>query len=181
MGYYVQSYLTDSSEIRKLYGSKNKELLASLLHELSEDLNNLNQYFSEELGDDKNSQKILTDIINGEVRFPKLAFMYGYVYEKLCDYYGEQVFPPNDEYSTDYYWSINKETYKAFVPIPFSNDFPEIYSILTTELQEEKERFLAPTKIRNVEDEDVESAKEDFKYIFEEALKKNKDLVFFLY
>lgn len=180
MGYYVQSYLTDSDEIKKVYGSKNKTLLSSLLKKLSKELNELNDYFEDKLSDKINSQEILTDFINGEIRFPELDFMYGYVYEKMCEHYGKQVSPPNDEYSTDYYWNIDK-TPQAFVNIPFTNDFPEIYSISKNELKLEKDRFLALKNIEGIDKEDLKMDKEDFRFIFNKAIKENKDLVFFVY
>jgi hypothetical protein len=181
MSYSVVSYLTDSNEIKKLYGSKDKELLASLLNELSEELDNLNDDFEDDISDDKNSQEVLTDIINGETRFPELAFMYGYVYEKLCGHYGEEIIPPNDEFSTNYYWAVPKQTYKAFIPIPFSSDFPEIYSIPTTGLQKEKDKFLALKKRDGIDEDYLKMEKEDFEFTFDKAIEDKKDLVFFLY
>lgn len=183
MSYSVVSYLTNSTEIKKLYGSKNQKLLASLLDELSDELDDLNDDFDfdDNIGDAKNSQEVLTDIINGDIRFPELDYMYGFVYEKLCGHYGEQIFPPNDEFSTNYYWAIPKQTYKAFIPIPFSSDFPEIYSIPTTELQAEKDKFLALTERDGVDEDYLKMEKEDFKFTFDKAIEDNKDLVFFLY
>lgn len=182
MGYYVTSYLTDSSEIKKLYGSKDEIKLKRLLTDLSEELNSLNEDFDYELTGNENSQEILTDIINGEIRFHNLAFMYGYVYEQLCIYYGKIIDPPNEEYSTAYYWEIpKKKSYKAFIPIPFSNDFPEIYSIDKNNLQTEKDLFLSITKRDGIDEDYLNIEKEDFRFIFDEAITQNKDLVFFLY
>lgn len=191
MGYYLTSYLTNSSEIKKLYGSKDEKLLTTLLKDLSEELESLNDDFDYELNENedfdsddienKDSQQILTDIINGEVRFPELAFMYGYVYELLCKYYGKTIFPPNKEYSTAYYWEIPKSSYKAFISIPFSSDFPEIYSIEISNLEAEKDLFLSLKDRNGINEEGLKIEKEDFKFIFDEAIKQKKDLVFFLY
>ena len=183
MSYSVISYLTNSTEIKKLYGSKDKELLVYLLNELSDELNDLNNDFDfdDNIGDDKNSQEVLADMINGDIRFPELAYMHGYVYEKICRHYGEEIVPPNDEFSTNYYWAIPKQTYKAFIPIPFSSDFPEIYSIPTNELQTEKNKFLALTKRDDVDEDYLKMEKEDFEFTFDKAIENSKDLVFFLY
>jgi hypothetical protein len=181
MGYYVQSYVTDSNAIKKLYGSKDKELLASLLDKLSDELQNLNDDFSSQINENKNAQTIVADFINGEVRFPELAFMYGYVYEKLCEHFGERVIPPNEEFSTNYYWAVPKQTYKAFIPIPFSKDFPEIYSISLSDLVTEKATFLGLTKREGADEDYLIMEKEDFEFTFDKALDENKDLVFFLY
>ena len=164
-----------------MYGSKDNALLSSLLDELSDQLDDLNGYFEDQIDDDKNAQEVLADIINGKIRFPELAFMYGYVYEKLCEYYGEKIIPPNDEFSTNYYWEVPKQTYSAFIPIPFSSDFPEIYSIPTRKLRIEKEKFLALTKRDGVDEAYLKMEKEDFEFAFDKALEENKDLVFFLY
>lgn len=181
MNYSVVSYLTDSTEIKKVYGSKNKALLATLLEHFSDELDTLNEDFKNDLDKNENAQEILKDIINGEIRFPEIAFMYGYVYEKICDYYGELVLPPNDELSTGYYWDVPKQTYKAFIPIPFSDDFPEVFSIQHTDLKTNKERFLALFDREDVDEETFRIEKEDFEFIFNQAMEENKDLVFFLY
>ncbi|MCX8534239.1 DUF7691 family protein [Chryseobacterium luquanense] len=183
MGYYVTGYVTDSANIKNLYGSKDQEILTSLLNELSDSLDELNDDFDfdDNLNEEKNSQAVLTDIINGEIRFPELAYLYGYVYEKLCEYFGEIVDSPNDEFSTNYYWEIPKETYKAFIPIPFSSDFPEVYSIYAADLQTEKSKFLALTERKGVDSDYLKTEKEDFEFAFNKAIKENKDLVFFLY
>lgn len=183
MGYYVTSYLTDSAKIKKIYGSKDAKLLNALLNDLSEELDTLNDDFDfdDEIDENKNSQKVLADIINGEINFPELDYLYGYVYEKLCEYFGEIIAPPNDEFSTNYYWEIPKETYKAFIPIPFSSDFPEVYSIYAEDLQLEKAKFLALTERKGVDVDYLKTEKEDFEFVFNKAIEENKDLVFFLY
>lgn len=181
MSYSVLSYLTDSAEIKKVYGSRNKKLLATLLDEFSEDFDILNEDFENDLDKNENAQEILEDIIDGEIRFPEIAFMYGYVYEKICEYYGELIFPPNDELSTGYYWDVPKQTYKAFIPIPFSDDFPEIFSIENKDLKSNKERFLSLFDREDVDEETFRIEKEDFEFIFNQAMEENKDLVFFLY
>lgn len=181
MGYYVQSYLTNANAIKQLYGSKDNYQLTTLFKKMADDLDELDTYFADEISNDKNAREVLKDITNGETRFSELAFMYGYVYEKLCKYYGKHILPPNDEYSTNYYCEIPKDVYKSFIPIPFSDDFPEMYSISIDELRLEKERFLALTTREGVDDEYLESEKKDFEFIFDKAIKENKDLVFFLY
>ena len=183
MSYSVTAYLTNSADIVKLHGSKNNNLLAVLLDELSEQLGNLNDDFDFDpnIGRDKNSQEVLRDIINGEIRFPEIAYLYGYVYEKLCQHYGAQVGPPNEEFSTNYYWAVPKQTYKAFIAIPFSSDFPEIFSIPVNDLPGEKERFLGLSERKGADEEYLKMEKEDFEFAFDKAIEEKKDLVFFLY
>ncbi|ARS42233.1 hypothetical protein CA265_22260 [Sphingobacteriaceae bacterium GW460-11-11-14-LB5] len=181
MSYSVQCYLCEAIKIKELYASKNQASFEKLSRALSEELNGLDNDFEDEIDSRKNAKEILRDFINGEVRFPDLAFMYGYVYEKICEYYGELISPPSGDFSTAYYWSLNKETYKIFVPIPTPEDFPEIYSISTSELLNESYRFLSGPKRENIDQEYLESEKEDFRFAFDKAIQQNKDLVFFLY
>ena len=68
--------------------------MAQLVEKLSQDLDVLNSDFEDIINASDNAHAVLKDILNGEIRFPKLAFLYGYVYERLCKYYGETVHPP---------------------------------------------------------------------------------------
>lgn len=180
MGYYVQSYLTDAEKIKKIFASKDLVLFEKLEKEFKEDFEHLYDYFVDDLDENVFPASILLDIVNGEIRFPKFAFLYGYVYELLCKHYGEHVFPPDDEYSTNYFWEVPKEP-KAFIPIPFTKDFPEIYSIKINELQNEKGRFLALKERKGMPAEYIHLEKEGFEFIFDKAIKEKKDLAFFLY
>ena len=181
MGYYVQSYLTDATKVKAIFGSKNQPFLTAVTKKLSDDLDDLDDTFSDQTDDKKNATQVLTDIVNGEVRFPELAFMYVYVYEKLVQVFGKLEFPPNDEYSTDYYWDVEKDPYQTFFPLPVPADFPEVYSIANADLEEEKARFLEPVSRKGLSDEDFEVEKGDFEYIFNKAIEEKKDLVFFVY
>lgn len=181
MSYSVVCYLTDASAIKRLYGCKNEALLSTLSAALEEELDDLNDAFETQTAGAINAQAILKDFINGETRFQETAFLYGYVYEKLCQYYGEEVVPPNDEFSPNYYWAVPKQTYKSFIPIPFSSDFPELYSITVNELHTEQKRFLALTQREGADEAYLKMEQEDFAFAFEQAIAANKDLVFFLY
>ncbi|WP_121965444.1 hypothetical protein [Myroides sp. N17-2] len=184
MGQYVQSYLTDKKKIQDLYGSGNLSLYEELYTALKAELDDLDGDFEDELEEHNISTKdILLDIIKGQTKYPVLAFMYGYVYEKLCQHYGEYFSPPNDEYSTPYYYDIAKEQeYKAFIPIPFSDDFPVIYSIAVEDLDKEIIPFIHNARRRSqMNKETCDLEQEDFQYAFEYAKAEHKDLVFFIY
>jgi len=58
MSYRVVSYLTNSLEVKKLYGCKDKVIYAFILDYLSEALDGLNDDFDfySNIGDQKNSQ-----------------------------------------------------------------------------------------------------------------------------
>lgn len=182
MSYYVQSYLTDAKLLKKIYGSKNPLLLQKLTKDMTDDLDDLDDYYEKDVDHVKNAPEVLADIINGVTRFPEITFMYSLVYEKLCGHVGKKVYPPNDEYSTDYYLAVPKETkHKAFMPIPFTKDYPEVYSISYDELPAEKERFLKLTERKGADAEELAEEKAEFEFIFDKAAKDGKDLVFFLY
>ncbi len=44
-----------------------------------------------------------------------MAFMYGYVYEKVCEYYGRII------YNAENLWQLDEQS--SFIPIPLSDDF----------------------------------------------------------
>lgn len=180
MGLHVTVYLTDATQIKALYGSKDKGLLAQLLDELEDEIDGLNEYFEDDLSDGENGQEVLRDIINGNVRFPHLAFLYGYIYMNLCQYYGEFLESPNEEYSVDYFYAVPKLNDKVFIPIPIPEDFPEIYSIPLTNLYAEKESFFLTT-IDNVNIENLKNEQENYCFAFDQALKSKKDLAFFIF
>lgn len=174
------SYLTDAEKVKSFYGSKDAAALEELYKALQEDFESLDDFFDGSSEGWQPAREILTDIINGEIRFPKLGYMYSYVYEQLCAYFGGQVFPPGEEYSTVYYYEIEKQP-TAFIPIPFSNDFPEVYSISKDKLATEKERFLQVQKIDGINDAGLQMEKDDFAFIFDKAIAEQKDLLFMLY
>lgn len=180
MGYYVTSYLTRAESIRSVFGSKDIALYEKLSAQFKADFERHDNYFASNLPQGVSFKSVLIDIIYGEIRFPKFAFIYGYVYESLCEYYGEKVFPPEGEYSTNYYWAIPK-TPKAFIPVPLTRDFPEVYSIYYNDLKTEKERFLAVAEIDGIPAEYIDTEKEDYAFIFDKAIAEKCDLVFFTY
>ena len=48
---------------------------------LKQELDRLNDYFSDSLSAGKDAYAVLADIVDGEIRHPEMAFLYGYVYE----------------------------------------------------------------------------------------------------
>lgn len=178
MSYTINTYLTDSVKIKQLFGSKNQELFQEILNTYAEDFEELDDYFEDDYENGANAKEILLDFINGEIRFPNLDFLYGYVFEKLVDFHGELVIPPSEEYDVNYYWNIEK-TQTAFIDFPFSEDFPELYCISKVDLNKQKELFLR-TSMDNSE-EDWTAEKKDFEFIFTKAIAENMDLVFITY
>ena len=87
MSYSVCAYLTEADKVKSVYGACDNLLLNQLKAALKPGLDSLNDYFSDNLNTDMNAYAVLADIVNGEIRYPEIAFMYGYVYEKICNHY----------------------------------------------------------------------------------------------
>jgi hypothetical protein len=175
MGYYISSYLTDANKVKSLFGSKDILLFEELKTKLSDNLEDFNNSFEDELEGEQSSEEVLRDIINGEIRFPNLNFLYGYVYISLCETFGEQFFTDADDVSGSSFWLVAPEN-TAFITIPFSDDFPQIVSISKEDLIPQKKFFLDVLNnpdFKNEYTEDIAA----YKQIFETAINANKDLV----
>ena len=92
MSYSVCAYLTEADKVKSVYGARDNLLLNQLKAALKPGLDSLNDYFSDSLNADMDAYAVLADIVNGEIRYPEIAFMYGYVYEKICNHYGTQIY-----------------------------------------------------------------------------------------
>ena len=174
MSYSVFAYLTDASKVASVFGSNNKKLFNELSASLKTDFEYFDNYFSDNLKPyQSSSEEVLKDIINGKIRFPDIPFLYGYVYEKICEYYGTQI------YNAENLWELEEQS--AFMPIPFSSDFPHIISIENKQLKEKKTKFLALEAGNGIGDYDYEEEIADLTYILDEALEQSKDLVICVY
>ena len=172
MSYSVYAYLTDAQKVASVYGSKNQKTFQDLSNSLKEELSDLDSDFQEDTDDKKNAVEVLRDIVDGTIRFPDISFMYGYVYEKICEYFGREI------YVSERIWELEEQS--AFIPIPFSEDFPYIISISKNQLKEKKEKFLSLEEGEGIGDYDYEEEIDDLTFIFDEAIEKSKDLVIFV-
>ena len=77
MSYYVHAYLVNADKVKAVYGSRNMDLLNHLSSLLKEKLDSLNNYFGSEISPSEDAYSVLADIVNGEMRSPHMAFMYG--------------------------------------------------------------------------------------------------------
>lgn len=94
MSYYVHAYLVNADKVKAVYGSRNMDLLNHLSSLLKEKLDSLNNYFGSEISPSEDAYSVLADIVNGEMRSPHMAFMYGYVYEKSVNIMDESSIIP---------------------------------------------------------------------------------------
>ncbi|GHT64773.1 hypothetical protein AGMMS50239_23110 [Bacteroidia bacterium] len=173
MSYSVYAYLTDANKVASIYGSKNQKIFDELSASMKNDWENLDNYFSDKLNPQKNILAVLNDIINSNIRFSDIPFMYGYVYEKICEYYGNLI------YNTENLWELEEQS--AFIPIPFSTGFPHIISIRKTHLKDKKKKFLSLKEGEGIGDYDYEQEIDDLTYILDEAIEKSKDLIICVY
>ena len=120
-----------------------------------------------------NAYAVLADIVNGEIRYPEIAFMYGYVYEKICNHYGTQI------YCAENLWQLDSQS--TFIPIPLSDDFPYIISIPVSELESKRMEYNSLEEGNGIGDYDYEQEMDDLNFIFDEAVEAQKDLVIMVY
>lgn len=173
MSYSVYAYLTDADKIKKMYGSCDSKLFNQLSSLFRNELDELNEYFRSYINTSKDAYVILSDIINGEIHFPEIAFMYGYVYEKICKHYGRMI------YNTENIWELDKQS--AFIPIPFSDNFPYIISVQVFELEAKKEKYNTLKQGDGIGDYDYDQEMADLNFIFDEAIEAQKDLMIIVY
>ncbi len=195
MSYSVCAYLTEADKVKSVYGTCDNQLINQLKVALKQELDTLNDYFSDSLNTDKdayaaladivngeirdslNTDKdayaALADIVNGEIRYPEIAFMYGYVYEKICNHYGTQI------YCAENLWQLDSQS--TFIPIPLSSDFPYIISIPVSDLESKRTEYTSLQEGNGIGDYDYEQEMDDLNFIFDEAVEAQKDLVIMVY
>lgn len=166
MSYYVHAYLVDADKVKVVYSSHDMDLLNRLSSSLKEKLDSLNNYFGSEISPSEDAYSVLADIVNGEKRFPHMAFMYGYVYETICEYYGRII------YNAENLWQLDKQS--TFIPIPLSDDFPYIISIPVSELEIKKQQYTTLEVGNGIGDYDYEEEMDDLNFILMKPLKPRK-------
>ena len=173
MSYYVYAYLTEADKVKSAYGACDNLLINQLKASLKQELDRLNDYFSDSLNTDKDAYAVLTDIVNGKIRYPEIAFMYGYVYEKICSHYGTLI------NNAENLWQLDSQS--TFFPIPLSDDFPYIISISVSELESKRTEYTSLQEGNGIGDYDYEQEMDDLNFIFDEAIEAQKDLVIMVY
>ena len=173
MSYSVCAYLTEADKVGSVYGACDNQLLNQLKVVLTQELDSLNDSFSDSLNTDMDAYAVLADIVNGKIRHPEIAFMYGYVYEKICDHYGTQI------YRAENLWQLDSQS--TFIPIPLSDDFPYIISIPVSELESKRAEYNSLEEGNGIGDYDYEQEMDDLNFILDEAIEAQKDLVIMVY
>jgi hypothetical protein len=177
---FVQAYLTDGEHVDKTFGCKNIPFAKKLLIKLEGHLDYLDDEFEDIIDKNKNARYVLLDIINGKVSYPELKIMYMYIYEKICLSFGEQLYPPSDDFNEKYFKQLNVDS-QLFMPIPTVDGFPIMHSIQKDQLAEAKKYFINAKPWKGATDEEYNEAKADYEFAFDKAIKADKDLVFVYY
>ncbi len=166
------AFQVDASKIAELWGSKNTEFLDDFMAKHKGDIEEGANWFEIE---PQVYRDCLADIINGAItRDETHHYIYGYIYEMMCRDFGEQI---EREEFLSYLSEVTDGNFKAFIPIPASNDWPDIYSIKFNQLEEAKDFFL-----KNAPDYAAETNYiDEISYIFKITSDRNKDLVFINY
>ena len=171
MSYSVCAYLTEADKVKSVYGVCDNLLLNQLKAALKQELDSLKDYFNDRLNTDMDAYAALADIVNGEIRHPEMAFLYGYVYEKICNHYGTQI------YCAENLWQLDSQS--TFIPIPLSDDFPYIISV--SDLEGKRAEYSLLQEGNGIGDYDYEQEMDDLNFIFDEAIETQKDLVIMVY
>lgn len=194
MGYAIQVILTDANKVKAVYGSKNMEYLKSLRYdEYDEYETYIEDRFDLSTGE-LSVKKILENIINGNTHHTyshliqngqekwassSLGAVYGYLFMDICYEFGKRINRNEDNWPMlpAYLDEIITE-YKAFFPIPFSQDWPHIFCVERHELDHYEKVFRDAILDRYPDDEDLIK---DVDFIFGEARNSNLDLCFVNY
>lgn len=173
MDYSVHAYLTDAKKIEAVFGSKSASVLEEIKAKYNKELEFCNDTFGDDITSQKDAFTALHDIVEGKITCPGPDFLYGYVYELICRFYGKII------YSAPGLWHFDERS--TFIPIPPCKEFPYIISIPASELENRKRKYTALKKGQGIGDYDYEQEMDDLNFIFDEAIEVQKDLVIMVY
>jgi len=183
MGYSIQAYSVEAEKVKAEFGSKDQNLYKKLKKVFKDDLAGLDEWFEDELEElDKpiKTENLLQEIIEGKIDHPKLSFLYGYIYELLCQFYGSALRPPHDLLAVQYLEYVFEE-YSFFINIPKPDDFPHIISLEQKQFEKAKLAMLGIALEGIRRDNSLDEWQEDVKYIFQYCSEKKQELVLFNY
>ena len=141
MGYIHNFFAVDLEKFSSIYGSKDRELLASILQEQAEEIEDNDGFFEEEIEDGEmpDTTASITQIFDGAIQTDVEGAMYGYALQMIADHMGERV--EGGEYGVA---AVRDQPFHSLlaesgppVPIPIPSDFPEIGFLSLDQLPEE--------------------------------------------
>ena len=137
-----QAYAVDLERLRAAFGSKDKQLLKTMLERVAE-----SYYFPEDEDDGvEDQQRAITDIIEGDCRAPRdRRPLYGYAVEDLCLYFGEVIPIPFDEIEIGDPGDLDIESRllsgELPIPVPKWGDTPYVRFLTPEQVPEELDRL----------------------------------------
>lgn len=171
MSYNVIAYQVDAEKVKAVWGSKDQQFLDRFLSKYRDEIAE-----QEEQLDVKGYAACMANIINGtsSAEDDEDNFIYGYLYEMLCQEFGEMV--RHDDF-LDIMEDVTPSNHKAFIPIPKNDDWPEFYSVPLEELEQGRQVFLGSDEPYTKETSYIQTVN----FIFDTAVQNHKALVFFGY
>jgi hypothetical protein len=132
------------------------------------------------------SRDLLDDICNGKYRFKEDAWLYGYIFEIICDYFGERnlSFSENDV-DVNVYAEVHPASGETFFGLPLISDFPSIVCINPNLIDDEIERFRNLSFSNNLkkyfDSDSIAKSKSRFAKYLEVAKKDKLGVAYFVY
>ena len=175
MSYTIAAYQVSPYALQNVWGSGDA---TPLVRQLADDLERLDADFG--LEPPATAQAALEDIADGIIRYGEtIPFDYGYVYELLCGLLGTRVEPDDDDEFALQYLDMVEPRYSAFLPIPFSGDFPHVVSYAPHELEKARARFASATPNQHPATDALMA--EQFMALFDRAETEQTGVVLFNY
>lgn len=171
MGSNVWAYQVDAKKIKEKWESNDDGFIEYFFKKYYEVIDE--QIYLFEITESVYKEHI-SNILKGNTPRTKDSYIYGYIYELLCEEYGEMI--EHDDFIS-YLEDITDNCHLAFIPIPKNRDFPQFYSIYNQDLE------VVRNEILNNDEEYLKDSNfiNTVNLIFDTALKTNKDVVFFGY
>lgn len=145
MSYSHMFYAVDLDKLKKVYGSKNEQLVTEMLKACAEDFESNDSMFEDydESFSIPKSEVALREIVQGKIGDHKGAeALFGYVFKSLCEHLGESI--GSGDVAAIKSHSYKSQLVAAGVPIPIpyaGDDFPEIGFLELKDIPAEIERI----------------------------------------
>ncbi len=196
MSYGIMPYSVSLAEVERVFGCGDPALLARLMVEFKDDLDN--DECDEDDEEEPTLAEALREIIEGEPMRPSYGHKYGYLLEMLCRQYGESL--ANSEFSSmhsDWIDKVDQGLAHAGIPeetlslsrhllyrgspvaIPEPGDFPFIGYLKSNEIPPALQAL--ETADLTVLEREVKESIDQLRSWLESSQKSQRDLVCFYY
>jgi hypothetical protein len=139
------AYAVDLGRLRAAFGSRDSELLGRIVGDAAKAI----ESFDLQEGEPPSfsMRQAITDLIDGEFRAPERSrFLYGYAIEILCEYFGEVIPVPDDEFDEigdpdDLEIDTPLLNGELPLPVPAWGDTPYVRFLTAEQVAEEYQRL----------------------------------------